>query len=599
MKSDNNKIQAWFNALWIRLTGVQITDGEAVRLGRLFNTLMVISIGIVITLILLFLIMIPLGLSNQLTLYVATAFPFVFIPLSVFCMIRAKHGHINSSIALYVWINFIGISVAAWLFDGVLSPAWLLYIWTVTIAGTLLSPGYSLWMTTGVVINYFAVILFYAFGLYRPLFTFGELGRDFLNVGFLIIMLVSTVGILTYLNMRSLHDSIWKLHNEVSEHKKTGKALNESREKYRTVADFTYDWEYWLGTDGSYLYVSPSCKRTTGYDSSEFLKDPDLLLSIIHPEDRVMFDQHLDDAVTSIGDVVTLNFRILTRSGEERWISHTCQPVYNSDGKWMGRRGNNRDVTERKMAEDALKYSETRLREINATKDKFFSIIAHDLRNPFNSILGFSQLLVEQIHQKDYDGIDKYTEFIRNSSQHAMDLLMNLLEWSRSQTGIMEFNPEYIEIVALINEVEKLSDYSARQKSITISKVLQQISPVLADKAMISTILRNLIFNAVKFTNPGGRIIISAEQKNNELIVSVSDNGVGIKRNDICKLFRIDETFSTTGTQNEKGTGLGLILCKEFVEKHKGKIWAESEAGKGSKFSFMIPVRIQEYQMQI
>lgn len=589
MKSINNKIQAWFITNWNRLTDVKVSDAEALRLGRLFNTLMLISVGIVITLITAFLMMIPLGFSNGITIYVATAFPFFFIPLSVFCMIQAKQGHIRFSIALYVWINFIGISLAAWLFDGMLSPAWLLFIWTITIAGTLLRPAYSLWMTVGVVADYLVLILLYELNMYRPLFTFGGPGRDYLNISFLLIMLLSTVGILTFLNMRSLRDSILKLHKEIAEHKKTAIALNESREKYRTVADFTYDWEYWLDTNGNYIYVSPSCERITGYDSNEFLKDPDLLVSITHPEDRKLFSQHLHDAVTSIGKVETLDFRILTRSGEERWISHTCQPVAGSDGKWLGRRGTNRDITERRIAVNTLKENESRLREINATKDKFFSIIAHDLKNPFNSILGFSELLVEQIRQKDYEGIDKYTEFIQHSSRQAMDLLMNLLEWSRSQTGIMEFNPEYIEIVDLINEVVKLSADSARQKSIVISKVLPQIATVLADKAMINTILRNLIFNAVKFTNQGGKIIVSVEQKKNELTVCISDNGVGIKKGDICKLFRIDETYSTTGTCNEKGTGLGLILCKEFVEKHKGKIWVDSEEGKGSKFFFMIP----------
>jgi signal transduction histidine kinase len=166
---------------------------------------------------------------------------------------------------------------------------------------------------------------------------------------------------------------------------------------------------------------------------------------------------------------------------------------------------------------------------------------------------------------------------------------MNLMEWSLSQTGRMEFIPEQIEMVELINEVDYLSNDIARQKSITISKDVPNHATVFADKAMISAVLRNLVSNAIKFTKPGGQITISAVEKPDELIVSVADTGVGISNDRNENLFRLDESYSTTGTNNEKGTGLGLILCKEFIEKHGGKIWVESQEGKGSIFSFTIP----------
>lgn len=247
------------------------------------------------------------------------------------------------------------------------------------------------------------------------------------------------------------------------------------------------------------------------------------------------------------------------------------------------------DITERMRNEEALKENEAHLRELVATKDKFFSIIAHDLKSPFNSILGLSNLLVEQIQEKNFDGIEEYARIIQKSSTTVFNLLMNLLEWARSQTGRMEFSREYIELGALINEVIELSNESAHQKSIKIIKELPRNLLVFADKAMINTILRNLISNAIKFTYPGGQIIVSAEKKLDELKISISDNGIGIKKEAIGKLFRIDENNIRMGTQNEIGTGLGLILCKEFIEKHRGKIWVESEIGKGSKFSFTIP----------
>ncbi len=247
------------------------------------------------------------------------------------------------------------------------------------------------------------------------------------------------------------------------------------------------------------------------------------------------------------------------------------------------------DITGRKQAEVALKENELRLQELNATKDKFLSIIAHDLKSPFNSIIGFSNLLVDKIRNKNTDGIEEYAVIIQNSSQRAMDLLANLLEWARSQTGRIEFLPEYVDTVALINQVTNLLHDSAQAKSITITSELPGHLIAFADQSMISTVLRNLISNAIKFTHPGGKIIISAIQKPGEIILSVADDGVGIKKDSLRKLFRIENHCSTSGTQKEKGTGLGLILCNEFVEKHGGKIWVESEPDKGSTFYFSIP----------
>ncbi|MDZ7777060.1 MAG: PAS domain-containing sensor histidine kinase [Bacteroidales bacterium] len=247
------------------------------------------------------------------------------------------------------------------------------------------------------------------------------------------------------------------------------------------------------------------------------------------------------------------------------------------------------DITDRKQAEKTLRESEVELKELNAQKDKFFSIIGHDLKSPFNSILGFSGLLEEQIGEKNYDDVDKYAKTIRRSSQRAMDLLENLLEWSRAQTGKIEFSPESFKIINLTdNTFNQLKD-AADQKSITLRNDLPTNLPVFADKNMVSTVMRNLISNAIKFTREGGEIKISAEKSAKEIFVSVSDNGIGIAPGRIEKLFRIDENDSTPGTNNEKGTGLGLILCKEFVEKHDGRIWVESVENKGSVFTFTLP----------
>ena len=249
------------------------------------------------------------------------------------------------------------------------------------------------------------------------------------------------------------------------------------------------------------------------------------------------------------------------------------------------------ELKEKRAAELIITNKELQqLIQLNEDKNKFFSIITHDLRNPFNSIIGFSNLLLEQIKKKDLEKIDKYANVILQSSNKAMDLLMSLMDWAQAQDGRMDFNPEYYEIRAVINEVVLLMNDIAEHKSIDISSEIPNEIKVYSDKAMVVTVLRNLISNAIKFTQIEGKIMVFAEIKQNELIVSISDNGVGISKARIDKLFKITEKHSTPGTQKEKGTGLGCILCKEFIEKNKGKIWIESQVGIGTTFYFTLPL---------
>jgi PAS domain S-box-containing protein len=247
------------------------------------------------------------------------------------------------------------------------------------------------------------------------------------------------------------------------------------------------------------------------------------------------------------------------------------------------------DITVRKNAELKLKNSEASLRELNATKDKFFSIIAHDLRSPFNGILGFSEILKEQIKQNNYDGIEEYAEIINKSSEKAMDLLTSLMEWSKSQTGRIQFNPSFIDLAPLMNSTVDLLKTSSKQKLLKISMHIPDNIIIYADKAMIEAVLRNIISNAIKFTPQQGSIKISVEEQAQDFLVSVTDNGIGIEPDNLEKLFRIDQSHSTLGTDKESGTGLGLILCKDFIDYHQGKIWAESKQHVGTTILFSLP----------
>ena len=248
----------------------------------------------------------------------------------------------------------------------------------------------------------------------------------------------------------------------------------------------------------------------------------------------------------------------------------------------------------KKSTEGKLKEYTAEMVQLNAEKDKFFSIIAHDLKSPFNTLVSFSQLLEEQVREKDLEGIEKFSKIILQSATRGMDLLMNLMEWSRAQTGRMDFKPADHQMTDLINRVTTLFIDIAGQKSITINLDLTSGVLVAVDKEMIATVLRNLVSNAIKFTAPGGNITVSTHVTMSEAVVSVCDSGVGIPPDKIDKLFRVGQSNSTPGTQNEKGTGLGLILCKEFVEKHGGRIWVESIEKKGSVFYFTLPLKERE-----
>jgi signal transduction histidine kinase/ligand-binding sensor domain-containing protein len=236
----------------------------------------------------------------------------------------------------------------------------------------------------------------------------------------------------------------------------------------------------------------------------------------------------------------------------------------------------------------AMKTSE--LNELNASKDKFFSIIAHDLKNPFNAIIGFSEMLKDEIASGELNKSGEYAGMIYDSATKTYRLLENLLEWANSQRGKISFNPMTINLSEIFREDFRILNEMARRKDIELINHFADDLTIVADKNMIKTLLRNLISNAIKFTYKNGKVEVWAASGNKQLEISISDSGIGMTKETISKLFRIDSNLSTNGTENEKGTGLGLILCKEFVEKHRGKIWVESVPGKGSIFRVTLPL---------
>lgn len=378
---------------------------------------------------------------------------------------------------------------------------------------------------------------------------------------------------------------------DITDHKRAEAEILKSKQQYDNLVSKIPVGVYILRTkpDDTFAleYASPKMAEMLDLSVESLLAHHETIFKAIHPDDLEDFSRLNMNGIRQ-KQPFDWKGRIVVKGGE-KWlhISSMPQQVENGEVLWHGLIV---DITKRMHDEAEIKLKNEELQNLNATKDKFFSIIAHDLKSPFNSIVGFSGLLVELVQENNFDGIREYTKIVHESASQAMDLLMNLLEWSRSQTGRMTFKPVVSDMSSLINNATELFGDSARLKSITIRTELPTDSMVLVDQIMMGTVLRNLISNAIKFTRPGGQILVSAEQREGEWLVSVSDNGIGIKKDDVKKLFRLEENYTTLGTNNEKGTGLGLILCKEFVEKHGGKIWVESEEGNGSTFSFTIPL---------
>jgi len=234
-----------------------------------------------------------------------------------------------------------------------------------------------------------------------------------------------------------------------------------------------------------------------------------------------------------------------------------------------------------------LNISNEELKKLNTDKDRFMSILAHDLKSPFNALLGLSELLAKNINKYDSEKIESFVSNINKLAKNTYELLQDLLMWTQSQSGKINFEPKELVLKAFCTEVIEALKPVSNAKNITINLAAADDITLFADTDMLKTILRNLVSNAIKFTNIGGQIDILAEYNPENVTITVSDNGIGIKPD---KLFDAAQLHSTVGTNNEKGTGLGLLLCKDFVEKHGGKIWVESEEGKGSNFKFTLPI---------
>ncbi len=312
--------------------------------------------------------------------------------------------------------------------------------------------------------------------------------------------------------------------------------------------------------------------------------------------DLIVSDEFKDQGTDATGKVtsgqpVYLETLRQRKDGKQIDVAITGNPVDMQHTGHLSVIGVYQDISERKQTEEILRKSEQNLRDLNADKDKFFSILAHDLRNPFNSIIGFSEVLIDRIKQKDLEGIEKFAQQILQSAKNTYELLTNLLAWARLQSGKMELNNEVVNLNSILDESLMLFSENAADKSITLTRKTTPGIQVDGDKTVLGTIMRNLINNAIKFTNPGGKVTIGSEMKNNEVVIWVRDTGIGMSKQMLEDLFDPGKNTSRTGTGGEPSTGLGLLLAKEFTEKQGGTLWAESTEGSGSVFYLSLPAR--------
>lgn len=369
---------------------------------------------------------------------------------------------------------------------------------------------------------------------------------------------------------------------DITARKQAEEQLRQSEKKYRTLIETMPDGVYRSTPDGKFIEVNNAMVKILGYNNKEELMSIDIKTELyFKASDR-------ENLVLKLNPEELDVYPLRKKDGSAVWIEDHGWYVEDESGKILYHEGISRDVTDRKIAELQLQKYSAELQELIATKDKFFSIIAHDLKTPFNSILGLSEILKDEAKNLEIDAIIQYSDIIHSTSSNTYQLLENLLDWARVQQSRIIFNPEPLLLEKLVNGVTELNIEKADRKKVSFINHVPKQMIVLADQEMLKTILRNLISNALKFTPTNGEIEIAAKSGPGIIEISVKDTGTGISKEDLDKLFKVDSNFTKRGTENEKGTGLGLILCKEFIEKHGGTIWVESEEGKGSTFSFTI-----------
>jgi len=380
--------------------------------------------------------------------------------------------------------------------------------------------------------------------------------------------------------------------HDISEYKKIEEELRASEKKYHELFDNANDFIITLDLEGNITnanqtlinYLHTDLEKITQQKVYDFIRNEEL--EYVYK----LRDQFLSGNVEETFEVKAIGMHDLP-------VTYEVKPsLMKKNGQLVGLQCVFSDVTARREASEKLEKYNRDLQELNKTKDKFFSIIAHDLRNPYSSMIGFSEFLLADLEKLSNAEIKDYLKIIRDSAKNSLNLLENLLAWSRLETGRMPFVPVEVILFDVVEGVENVLFSLSYRKKIAINNTISPNILLHADVNMLNTILNNLIMNAIKYTPAGGEITVSAihdtdfKKDGIDFIkISVADTGIGMEPEVCEKLFSGNKPVSSPGTDKEQGTGLGLLLSREMVERHGGRIWVESTPGKGSVFSFLIP----------
>lgn len=372
---------------------------------------------------------------------------------------------------------------------------------------------------------------------------------------------------------------------DISERKMAEDKLKESEEKYRLLIENASEAIY-VVQDKNIVFSNRICELITGFSSSELMNKQ--IIDLVDEKDKANLISHHKRLINNNSEPINTPFSITHKCGQKIWVSvNSIKIVWNGKAATLNLAT---DITSNKIAEFEIQQKNVELQRINAEKDKFFSIIAHDLKSPFNAFIGFTELLVTDLPTLPFEKIQDLALIMRNSALNLYNLLENLLEWSQLQRGLKRHNPTYINLNVLFNDCLHSLKEVAQKKQIEIFMHIPTNLIAFADTNMLSSIVRNLASNSIKFTNRGGEIHLIAEKvSNDKILITVKDNGIGMSKHLIQKLFKLDENTSRAGTEKEPSTGLGLILSKDFIEKNGGEIWVESKENEGSSFCFTLP----------
>ncbi len=406
--------------------------------------------------------------------------------------------------------------------------------------------------------------------------------------------------------------------HDITARKKAEIKLAESEAKYRSLFERIPLGLYITTPDGKFIDGNQELLKMLGISSKEELNNINGRELYLNPDDRDRWLQSIEK-----NNVVYSEMQMITPSGKVIWVQDSARAVRDLSGKVLFYEGVLKDITEKKEYEQErekliaeLKSSKAKieqlaneimdlnyelivsaeqLKNINQSKDKLFSIIAHDLKSPFTGFMGLTELISKDIDDLTKEEIVIMADALNASAKNIYELLIYLLEWSRLQGGLSEINIEPLNLKRNVEVNLNLASHQASRKGIKLINEIDEKIYVLADKNMLQTLLRNLISNAIKFTNTDGYVKLYIKEVFSDAVTfCVEDNGIGMDENAIKSLFRIDKHYTTLGTQNEKGTGLGLILCKELLDKSNGRISVESQVGVGTKFFVTLPKFVNE-----